>query len=177
MPQDVTLGKHTYTVEEQPIGWLENQLGDKLELLANVDLEKGNLIGQLGSQAYTVLKIFLPELMPEWEWRGYASREAFEKGEYDRAADNSPGAGEIKRALAAAISENGDLGATVGNVLGPELIRALLRQAISTQLFGKQPSLPQPNGASDPTSSGTDGPTPPTPESETSLVGGPVSRG
>lgn len=157
----IKLGGHSYEIVAQPIGWLEQELGDKLNSLGTSDLD-GNIIGSLGSQAHSILKVFIPELMPEYEWRGYASREAFDAGEYDRVADRSPSANQIAEAFDVALKANGDLGAKVGNVLGPELLRALIRQAISGQLSGQRPSLPPTNGTSPSVSSGTAVPTQPT---------------
>src|SRR4051794_10748633 len=87
----VNLGEHSYHLAPQRIAYLDKKLGSLQELL-DLDLAggTGGLVQGLGGNAYRLLKVFIPDLMPEWEWQGYGSPTAAERNEYDEEADRSP---------------------------------------------------------------------------------------
>lgn len=184
---EITLGAHKYAVVAQPIAYLEMELGDvfgKLqsvsspEDLADVVLEQDGTavvdtpaagkqgFGELAGPAYAVLKVFIPDLMPEHEARGYASQEAFDAGIRDReAARLTPTLPQVVDAFAAVFTVNRlDIVKHLGKVIPDGLIEKLLASAIgdsvSTLLLSSlpasgesastTPSEPPPTSASNP---------------------------
>lgn len=152
-----SLGEHEYVAVPQRIGYLQNRLGPQLSELASLAVDDGK--SMVGVQAYRLLAALCPKqgFMPEHEFMGYATAEAYESGEYDEDLDASPSPPEIFNALKAIATVNGgDAVDFLRQLLGPETIGKLVNLVLATALdSGSSPSLPQPNGASAQTSSGT----------------------
>lgn len=170
---------HTYTIVQQRHQRIERALIGKdgvlssLEDLSQVGESSGlsDLTSLAGEKLYDVLKVFIPDLMPRWEFRGYGSDEAEARDEYAEHMDRSPSVPQISAAFRAAIDVNGlEFVGKVRDFFGADLIRAQLRAAMATWAAqqreklktgpGEQPSLPPENGASAPTSSSPPEPTP-----------------
>lgn len=179
-PQKIKLGAHTYEVRPQPIGYLMNELGPEVQAALEADLAGADGARIIGAKAYDLLKVFIPDLMPRHEFLGFASEEAFEAKEYDREADRSPEAHQVKGAFKAVKTVNGgEVLDALKAVVSPEmlrkgvnfLIRAVtnpeeFRKLISTlQTSGLSLTSPSTSGESASTSSGTPDPIPTQPES------------
>lgn len=78
-PTEVRLGTHTYKAVPQRVAKVANQLP---KAIASAFEEEGGHVGSMFelplTSAYRVLQIFIDELMPEHEWRGY-SEVAFQR--------------------------------------------------------------------------------------------------
>lgn len=150
-PIKITLGAHTYTVEEQPMPYLEMEFEEfaqrfqgvsSPEDLADVvvmqdgspaDVPAGRKgFGQIAGPGYDVLRVFIPDLMPEWEFRGYASEAAFQAGVRDReTARLGATVPQIKRAFEAVFLVNElDVLKHLGKVVPAELIQAFAKKAV-----------------------------------------------
>jgi hypothetical protein len=64
----VKLGDKDYFVTPQPIGYLRARLGAALGGLADMDMTAETILDVLGGRAYAIMSVFIPELMPEWEF-------------------------------------------------------------------------------------------------------------
>lgn len=182
---EIALGAHTYTVRPQKIGYLIHKLGPNLQEALTAEIEGLDAAALAGAKARDVLAVFIPDLMPTWEWLGYASERAFEEtqlwkrsngaegsDQYDEAADKSPEPLQIKAAFKAASNVNGGevfghLKALIGPVLW-EKVTALVVAKMAEEsgplstispTSESSPTSPPASGESDPTTSGT---TPPT---------------
>lgn len=153
---DITLGAHKYKVEEQPAPYLEMELElfrDTLrggvssgEDLADLVIEQDGTpatlppgrrgFGQVAGPAYDVLLVFIPDLMPEWEFRGFANKEAFEAGVRDReSARLGPTFPQIKRAFEAAFLVNEiDAVKHLGKFLPKGLLESYIQHAVGAQV-------------------------------------------
>lgn len=152
----------------QPIAWLRQQLGlTWVQLVAGAadlpedesDQQKaaGNILESLGDTIYRTLATFMPgdpdlpgmaELFPDWRWAGYASPEAFEEKRYERAADGSPTAPQIKRALVVCMRLNEiDLLKHVTKMVDPTLVQLWINSQLRDALM---PSLPTSSATSIP---------------------------
>jgi hypothetical protein len=130
-----------------------------------------------GHESYRILSILIPAIpngvknvdnpnvygvppLPEWEWEGFASEEAWEaykKGDrdaYDESADCSPTGAEIVDLFEKALMING--ANRLGNLLSLVRSGATLVEA---QSMANSPALPGENGASVSPISGTSAPT------------------
>jgi hypothetical protein len=128
-------------------------------------------------ESYRILSILIPSIpngvpsldnpnvhsvqpIPEWEWDGFASEDAWlayksgDRDAYDESADRSPTGAEIVDLFEKALMVNG--ANRLGNLLSLVKSGATLVEAQST---GSSPELPGGNGASVSTSSGTSAPT------------------
>ena len=144
---EVTLGDVTYTIVPQRIGYLRSQPGD-------------NLLDILGDKLYGVLKVFIPDLMSEWEFQGYATKEALDEGKYDEQYDKSPSATQVRRAFASVAEVNEiDLLRHLGKLIGPDLIRSWLAGALADSMQENLSKLPPTSGESVGTSSPMSSPT------------------
>lgn len=137
--ETVTLGDTQYEVIPQRIGWLRSRLGVALGQLSNLQLDSDNVVGMLGARVYSVLQVFIPDLMEEWEFQGFPTREAMEKDEYDPDYDRSPTASQIKEAFAAATKVNEiDLLKHLGKLIGPEVIRGWMAGIMADELTARR---------------------------------------
>lgn len=165
---EIALGAHTYTVRPQKIGYLMHKLGPNLQQALTVELDDLNAAELVGARTRDVLAVFIPDLMPTWEWLGYASEEAMHARAYDEEQDRSPEPLQVKAAFKAASNVNG--GEVLGHLkalaggLAPELrdkIQAVLLAKWAeasneeTSTSASSPTSPPASGGSDQTSSGT----------------------
>lgn len=153
----IELGEHKYEIAPQRVAYLNAKLGS-LEELLELDLggETGGFVQALGDNAHRLLKIFIPDLMDEWEWRGYASPTAAERGEYDEVADRSPTFEQIVNAFNAVFAVNRlDLFKSLGKLLKPEFLQAIIQREISRSILKGSESSPAESGEPVPTSSST----------------------
>ncbi len=189
--EEVKLGKHTYQVVAQRHAYLERKLGPYASEVTQ--LATGDFAGLIrsGSVGYHgLLSIFIPDLMPLHEWRGFASEKAYEQTElwkqskgaegadmYDEKLDNSPDLDQMVAAFTAVAAVNRiDLVGKVKELLGPDFFSSdlwtALRARVEVEGIKMLTALPaggsesersqQQSGASTPTTGGT---TPPTPGS------------
>jgi hypothetical protein len=159
----VQLGEATYQVVPQRIGYLRSKLGVALGGLLDSEVSTDNILDFLGDRAHAVLAVFIPDLMPAWEFAGYPTREAMEAGEYQEEYDRSPSPRQIRAAFAAAAAVNEiDLLKHLGNLIGPDLIRSYLAGMVADSMSSASESLSATSGG---TPSMTSGATSPTAES------------
>jgi hypothetical protein len=163
---EVTLGEHTVPVYAQRHAYLANRLGKFVDSLSERTDRFGdadNFFVVLQDFSYELLCMVIPTLakrMPEYEFRGFSSREAMEAGDYDEQADKSPTVPEIKQAFAVAARVNGfDALGQLRGLVDPKLARAWVTAQLADLASQTSQTSPSANGASVSTSSGT---TPPT---------------
>lgn len=137
--ETVTLGDVEYDVVPQRIGWLRSRLGIALGSLGDLKLDSDNVIGALGSRVYGVLRVFIPDVMEEWEFHGFPTKVAWEKDEYDPDYDKSPTPSQIKDAFAAATKVNEiDLLKHLGKLIGPDVIRGWMAGVMADELESRR---------------------------------------
>jgi hypothetical protein len=187
--REVQLGKHTYTVVAQRHAYLERKLGSEIgSVLALAGGDASNLVASGSVGYHGVLSVFVPELMPLHEWRGYPSQKAYEETElwkssggeegsdqYDEDADTSPDLDQMVDAFQAVAEVNRiDLIGKLKELAGPDFFASDLWRAVKARgeielmkQLTKLPSgesdsesLPPRSGASAPTSGGAPSPTP-----------------
>lgn len=136
----VKLGDYEYIMVPQRMGRLRVEIPKAVSGIENLEGAKGfgDLLDILGDRAYALLKIFIPELMPAWEFAGYPTQEAQASGEYREEYDKSPDPGQVQDAIAAAGKlHRMDILQSLGKLIGPDLIRAfvagLMRQTLETR--------------------------------------------
>jgi hypothetical protein len=156
----VQLGDNEYLVVPQRIGYLRSKLGKALEGLADMNLSADNILDVLGDRAHAVLKVFIPDLMADYEFAGYATREAREAGDYNPEYDKSPSPKQIRRAFTVAAQVNEiDLLKHLGKLIGPDVIRSYLAGAMADSMTSDLVSSSATSGDTPSTSSGTKVPT------------------
>jgi hypothetical protein len=156
---DVKLGDHSYTVIPQRIGYLRSKLGVVMGNIVDADIATTNVVQFLGDKVYAVLEIFIPDLMPEYEFHGYATKDALAADEYDEEYDRSPSPTQVKQALMVCTHVNEiDLLSHLGKLIGPEVIQGWIQTVmVSSMQESLQNSLP--SGDTPGTTSSTTGPT------------------
>lgn len=182
----IKLGAREYTLVPQPVAVIlrklpllaqgTESLGEMAENISSMEM----LVGLLGDKVYDALRLFIPELAPNHELLGFSTRAAMEADEFDEefAKQHSPTTPQIFQAFDVAMLVNGGtrLKDVLGNVLGPELIRAMRSFVVAqlrVRLSQMSQNLPPANGELASTSSGVSDQTLETQESEDSPV--PVS--
>lgn len=154
--------KQRIYVVPQPIAWLRQQLGVTwVKLIAGAtnlpadendteaaDNAAGDMLGQLGDTLYQVLATFMPgdddlpgleQSFPRWRWDGYAGPEAAQDERYERAADGSPTAPQVKQALLVCMRLNEiDLLRHVTKMVDPTLVQLWINSQLRDALM---PSL------------------------------------
>lgn len=132
----VQLGQHQYEVVDQPLPYLKHELGALFETLTETDIDASNVLDFLSGKAYELLHIFIADLMPLWEWNGYATAHAMEAGEYDAvAARNGPTPSQIKLAITVCMKVSGlDAYKMLGKIVDPTLLRAWVTRELSAFL-------------------------------------------
>jgi hypothetical protein len=152
----VKLGDNEYLVVPQPIGYLRARLGAALGGLTDMDLSADNVLDVLGGRAYAILHVFIPELMSEWEFFGYPTREAYEANDYQGEYDKSPTPRQIRRAFGVASQVNEfDLVKHLGKLIGPETIRAYVAGLMADSMTSSLESSSATSGVTPSMSSGT----------------------
>lgn len=160
----VRLGEHEYTLVAQRHARLTRMLprvlADATDLGAINTADTAGLVGQLGGRVYDVLVVLLGEVMPRWEFAGFASAEAMDADAYDPAMDRSPTFEQITTAFEAAWQVNGmdRVAGGLGKLLGADMTQAIRRLVAAqiTQVMASSSSASSPpvNGASPSASSG-----------------------
>ncbi len=166
---EITIGAHEYTVVAQPLAYLEMELGDVFAGLSGVDkpADLADVVtenatstdtpaarqgfGEVAGPGYDILKVFIPDLMPEYEFRGFASEDAFANGVRDRAAARcAPTVPQVVEAFEVIFKVNRlDVVKHLGKVIPKGLVEKFLKQAIGDSVSALLlSSLPEP-GASD----------------------------
>lgn len=164
-PVEVTLGEHTIPVYAQRHAYLINRLGRFMHELQDSagGIEAGNLLAYAQERSYELLCALMPNLdkrLPEYEFRGYASRDAMTAGDYDEQMDRSPTLPEIRHALTTASEINGfDVLLHLKALIDPKLVQSWVSAQVAEAILVSSPSSPSANGGSDSTSSGTRPPT------------------
>lgn len=167
----VQLGEHTVPVVAQRWRYLTAKLGDVFSgfTASGQDVTAGNFAVFLGGAQYRALTALIPALaarMPEWEFNGFATLEAAERGEYDPDAGREPTTAQLVAAFEAAwkVSRLDVLGG-LSAIVDPTLLRAqanafLIDQVeTQTQTPVSSPISPSTNGTSPSTSSTASSPT------------------
>jgi hypothetical protein len=164
----VQIGSYTYSVVPQRIGRLKKRLGRALGDLESLGGE--SLLAFVDSgleRAHDVLKVFIPDLMPAYEFLGYRSQDAMDADE-DEEGDYGPTLPDIVNAFEVVMRVNRlDLLGHLRSVISPELLRAYISSQAADLIRGdsrttSSASSASTNGAaSESTISGT---TPPTSE-------------
>jgi hypothetical protein len=128
-PPSVELGEHSYTIYPQRHAYLTHKLGNALadlqdaEALGAEGIE--DFVSVLGTRAYGLLRVFIPALMPEYEFRGFATEEAMADDAYDEQYDRSPTFAQIVEAFQLGLKVNRlDLLKNLGKVVNAELMQA-----------------------------------------------------
>lgn len=155
---DVRLGDHNYTVIPQRIGYLRSNLGAVMAGVVDADLATSNVVKFLGDKVYVTLKVFIPDIMPEYEFHGYATNEAMAEDKYDEEYDHSPSPTQVKQALAVCTHLNEiDLLSHVGKLIGPEVMQSWFQTVMVSSMQESLQSL-SPSGDTPGTTSQTTGP-------------------
>jgi hypothetical protein len=167
MGLEVQFGKKTYEVQPQRVGRIRRKLGSALSLVQ--DAAGGESPDSVGTQLYEGLRVFVPDLAPEWELGGYMSKEDFdhrddpdwEEQPYEAERDGSPLTTEIEAMMNAVFTINGGdrlvrlLGKFIDESTVKRQIRIWQTQAVQKKVSSDSPSSPRRNGASVPLSSST----------------------
>ncbi len=165
----VQFGAKQYDVQPQRIGRLRRKLGAVVELTGNAAM--GETPDDLGGQLYEALKVFVPDLAPEWELLGYMNQQDFDnradenwtEADYDADADRSPTTAEVEDMLTTIYRVNGAerlvrlLGKFIDQKTIQRQIRVLQSQAVINRAEDSKQSqsLPPQSGESDEPSSST----------------------
>lgn len=131
----VQLGDHKYEVMDQGWPYLSHEIPEVLSAIATGEIDTSNVLAFAGGKMYDLLRVFIPDLMPEHEWRGFASQAAMQAGLYDRElARRAPKPSEIRFALQVCMKVSGlDGMKMLGNLLDPPT-RAWLRAKLGSVL-------------------------------------------
>jgi hypothetical protein len=159
----VPLGDSEYTVKPQPYPYLRFRLRGFIgNLGTSFNADASDLMGMLGGNAYALLEILIPGLMPRYQFEGYPNQEAYEADmarmapDYEgdevptgpTAAERAPTNPEIINAVQKAAAVNNlDIVKHLKGVFGGDdgavklLGKRLVLQAASSLMPGS-PSLP-----------------------------------
>jgi hypothetical protein len=174
--QKIKLGAREYTVRPQKVGYLIHHLGPDLQSALTADIDVENPGEVLGVKARDVLAVFIPDLMPGYEFVGFSSQEAMDAGEYDPDGDRSPEPLQVEHAFKVASDVNGgQVFSHLKGLIGPKLwesARAFMAAKLTeeggplSKISTSSQTSPSTNGDSGSTSSTTTPPTPTTRASE-----------
>jgi hypothetical protein len=147
----VTLGEHEYHVYEQRVGYLENKLKRTFAkfVQGKIDSPDDLLSALITDNVYKLLGVFLgSRLMPEWEFHGYATEEAWRAGEYDEKYDKSPGPTQTKNALVVCMRVNSlDLFKDIAGFFPKETRDAIVNELVVAGIKMLRSGLPQQNAS------------------------------
>lgn len=161
-PTHVVLGEHSYPIYAQRHAYLANRLGRAVAKLQDMEgMDAGSLesaVSSLGEQAYDFLQVFVPKLMPKYEWAGYPTQESYEARDYQEEYDRSPTIPEITFAFETALKANRlDSLKSLGKLVNLDLIRAYISAGMVNLIERQRSSSEEGTLAS--MSSGTTDPT------------------
>lgn len=144
--ETTVLGEHRLAVVPQRHARLRHLLtGEDLQAVLGAEYSK---------HAYRVLCVLIPTLekeMPEWEFDGYGSEEAWKEQDYDETLDKSPTVDQIVEAFEIAIKVSG--GNRLGKLLG--LVQSVQKMTDQAEAEANAASTPP-----SPDSPGNDGESP-----------------
>jgi hypothetical protein len=138
--QQVKLGQHEYVVVAQRHAYLQRKLGPQVSEALNLSGSDAQAIIKSSTVGYHgLLNVFIPDLMPLWEWEGYASETAMESDQYDEQADKSPTIDEMVTAFQAVATVNrldllGKLKDLIGGLAGPDFFSGSLGKALRARM-------------------------------------------
>jgi hypothetical protein len=159
----VQLGNKTFEVIPQSHAYIGKKIPKAFEGLGagfDGDLSIEGLHAHMGGSTHKLLKVFIPRLMPEWEFMGYATQRAQEEGEYDEDADHAPSVPQIRRALEVCFEVNGlDLVKHLKNFVRLDLLRATINNELASLVEARLQSSSAATTDIPSTSSGTTGQT------------------
>lgn len=116
-----------------------------------------SMVDWAGSSTYGLLNSLVPTVgkrMPEYEWHGYISKEAWDNQEYDPDNDPSPTIPEIIEAFNVAIRVNRfDLVSVLKNIIDPKELRGPITKRIASAISRGSLNSQQANGESELTNS------------------------
>jgi hypothetical protein len=157
---DVVLGDYEYHVVPQRIGYLRSKFGIALQGLDTATLSSSNVVEFLGDRVHAVLAVFIPDLMPKYEFLGYATQEALDQDDYNEEYDHSPSSTQIKEALLAGAEVNEiDLLKHLGKLIGPDLVKTWAQTVMIDSMKATLQTSAESNGDTPGTTSGLSGPT------------------
>ncbi len=135
----VQLGGHIYEVVPQPLPYLKRHLGRTFsELVEGAEgLSGSNVMAWITGRAWDVLKVFIPDLMPLYEWEGYGSQAQMEADDYDEALMRTlaPTGPQTKTALELCMRANGlDVYKTLGRLVDPTLLQGIVTKLLAESL-------------------------------------------
>lgn len=161
----VSIGTYSYTVVPQRIGRLRKRLGRALSDLESLSGDTlVDFVGESLGRAHDVLKVFIPDLMPVYEFCGYRSQEAMDADE-DEEGEYGPTLPEIINAFEAVMRVNRlDLLGHLRSVVSPELIRAFISSRVAETIRQAETSRTS-SSASTPSTPG-----PPSPSTSTGMT-------
>lgn len=129
----VQLGTHAYQVVDQPLPRLRRKLGSVWAGIETAEVSAENVLDLFSEKAYDFFRIFIRDLMPRWEWEGYASQAAMDADEPDDASElHAPTPSQIKTAAVVCMKVSGLDG--MKNALGGLVDPKWLRSRISLML-------------------------------------------
>lgn len=138
--ESVQLGSHIYEMLPQPIPLLKRDLAAYFKALfelENTDIDETNVLDILDTRAYDLLGVFIEDLMPPWEWQGYATKEAMDADQFDRevARRLAPNPVQVRLATQVGFKVNGlDLWKVLNRVVDPTVLRAKATLWLSEKL-------------------------------------------
>lgn len=134
----VALGDYSYEVVPQRIGRLKKHLGRTFGDIANLSFESvDGFVDELGDRAHRVLQVFIPDLMPLYEWLGYRSQDALDNDE-EPEDDKGPTFPQIVSAFEVVMQANRfDLFSHLKAVVSPDLLRAQIAGALARTMDGQ----------------------------------------
>jgi hypothetical protein len=156
----VTLGDREYHVIPQRIGYLRSRFGVALAGLDTTELSSGSVVEFLGERVYAVLNVFIPDLMPKYEFLGFRTQEDLDADKYEPVHDHSPSPTQVKTALllGAEINEI-DLLKHLGKLIGPELLQTWAQTVMIDSMKASLQTSVGPSGDTPGTTSGLSSPT------------------
>lgn len=168
MTDKVTLGDHEIEVYPQRHAYITNKVTKVLTKVMEQGgdiAEAGDLAAFLGDSAYAMLTAMLPaygKRCPEYEFKGFVSKEAMDAGDYDEDNDKSPTFPEQIAAFEVIARVNRfDILKVVKNVIDPKAVKAVISLKVAQWMEsgGSLTELSPMGGSAASTSSSTTDPT------------------
>jgi len=167
----VLIGEYTYQVVPQRIGRLRKRLG---RALGDLETLQGDSITSFAAESmdrtHTILKVFIPDLMPIWEFSGYRSEAAMEADEEEE-GEYGPTLPDIVHAFEVVMKVNRlDLLGHLRQVISPELIRAYIATKVGDAIAASPTSSSASSASTNGLASGSTITGPRSPTSEPSVA-------
>lgn len=164
----ITLGDYSYSVVPQRVGRLKRHLGRAFADIQDLSFnDVASFVDESLERAHRILAVFIPDMMPVWEFCGYGSRSAYEgSDDSDDDGDFGPTVPEIVGAFEVVMRVNRfDLLGHLKALVPEELLRAQMASMVANNLLESGPTSNSPSSSATPgadTPSTTSGTTPPT---------------